>query len=101
MFDLSAEYRQQHFLTGLLFTELAAALDADSEGCVSQFADFRMGSGHTVTLGKVVVWLQDSPVSPTLFSELLCNIAVTQLWFYLQYVPSSEKKYTICGGSVG
>ncbi|XP_071435974.1 dedicator of cytokinesis protein 8 isoform X2 [Pithys albifrons albifrons] len=32
MFDLSAEYRQQHFLTGLLFTELAAALDTDSEG---------------------------------------------------------------------
>ncbi|NWY46142.1 DOCK8 protein, partial [Sylvia atricapilla] len=32
MFDLSAEYRQQHFLTGLLFTELAAALDADCEG---------------------------------------------------------------------
>ncbi|OWK62736.1 Dedicator of cytokinesis protein 8 [Lonchura striata] len=32
MFDLSTEYRQQHFLTGLLFTELAAALDADSEG---------------------------------------------------------------------
>ncbi|XP_053911097.1 dedicator of cytokinesis protein 8 isoform X1 [Cuculus canorus] len=32
MFDLSAEYRQQHFLTGLLFTELAAALDAESEG---------------------------------------------------------------------
>ncbi|KGL80696.1 Dedicator of cytokinesis protein 8, partial [Tinamus guttatus] len=28
MFDLSSEYRQQHFLTGLLFTELAAALDA-------------------------------------------------------------------------
>uniref|UniRef100_A0A8C4V559 Dedicator of cytokinesis 8 n=1 Tax=Falco tinnunculus TaxID=100819 RepID=A0A8C4V559_FALTI len=37
MFDLSAEYRQQHFLTGLLFTELAAALDADSEGWVSNF----------------------------------------------------------------
>uniref|UniRef100_A0A8C3JT96 Dedicator of cytokinesis 8 n=1 Tax=Calidris pygmaea TaxID=425635 RepID=A0A8C3JT96_9CHAR len=37
MFDLSAEYRQQHFLTGLLFTELAAALDADCEGWVSQF----------------------------------------------------------------
>ncbi|XP_054034501.1 dedicator of cytokinesis protein 8 [Dryobates pubescens] len=32
MFDLSAEFRQQHFLTGLLFTELAAALDTDSEG---------------------------------------------------------------------
>lgn len=32
MFDLSSEYRQQHFLTGLLFTELAAALDADCEG---------------------------------------------------------------------
>uniref|UniRef100_A0A803VMK0 Dedicator of cytokinesis 8 n=1 Tax=Ficedula albicollis TaxID=59894 RepID=A0A803VMK0_FICAL len=38
MFDLSAEYRQQHFLTGLLFTELAAALDADIEGCVQRKA---------------------------------------------------------------
>uniref|UniRef100_A0A670KC74 Dedicator of cytokinesis 8 n=1 Tax=Podarcis muralis TaxID=64176 RepID=A0A670KC74_PODMU len=32
MFDLTAEYRQQHFLTGLLFTELAAALDTEAEG---------------------------------------------------------------------
>uniref|UniRef100_A0A2K5UG61 Dedicator of cytokinesis 8 n=1 Tax=Macaca fascicularis TaxID=9541 RepID=A0A2K5UG61_MACFA len=32
MFDLTSEYRQQHFLTGLLFTELAAALDAEVEG---------------------------------------------------------------------
>ncbi|XP_017398901.1 dedicator of cytokinesis protein 8 [Cebus imitator] len=32
MFDLTSEYRQQHFLTGLLFTELAAALDAEGEG---------------------------------------------------------------------
>ncbi|XP_045145300.1 dedicator of cytokinesis protein 8 [Echinops telfairi] len=31
MFDLTPEYRQQHFLTDLLFTELAAALDADGE----------------------------------------------------------------------
>ncbi|XP_075415020.1 dedicator of cytokinesis protein 8 isoform X2 [Tenrec ecaudatus] len=31
MFDLTPEYRQQHFLTGLLFTELAAALDTDGE----------------------------------------------------------------------
>uniref|UniRef100_A0A452R7Q9 Dedicator of cytokinesis 8 n=1 Tax=Ursus americanus TaxID=9643 RepID=A0A452R7Q9_URSAM len=29
MFDLTPEYRQQHFLTGLLFTELVAALDAE------------------------------------------------------------------------
>ena len=35
MFDLTPEYRQQHFLTGLLFTELAAALDAEGEGYVS------------------------------------------------------------------
>lgn len=34
MFDLTPEYRQQHFLTGLLFTELAAALDAEGEGYV-------------------------------------------------------------------
>lgn len=32
MFDMSVEYRQQHFLTGLLFTELAAALDTEEEG---------------------------------------------------------------------
>ncbi|XP_034956195.2 dedicator of cytokinesis protein 8 isoform X2 [Zootoca vivipara] len=32
IFDLTAEYRQQHFLTGLLFTELAAALDTEAEG---------------------------------------------------------------------
>ncbi|KAH0521288.1 Dedicator of cytokinesis protein 8, partial [Microtus ochrogaster] len=32
MFDLTPEYRQQHFLTGLLFTELAVALDAEGEG---------------------------------------------------------------------
>ncbi|XP_023620336.1 dedicator of cytokinesis protein 8 isoform X3 [Myotis lucifugus] len=32
MFDLTPEFRQQHFLTGLLFTELAAALDAEGEG---------------------------------------------------------------------
>ncbi|XP_078252208.1 dedicator of cytokinesis protein 8 isoform X2 [Rhinoraja longicauda] len=32
MFELSADYRQQHFLIGLLFTELAAALDAETEG---------------------------------------------------------------------
>lgn len=71
MFDLSAEYRQQHFLTGLLFTELAAALDADSEGWVSQFVDFRMGSSHIITLGKVIVLFQVSLVSRTLFSESL------------------------------
>ncbi|XP_059744916.1 dedicator of cytokinesis protein 8 isoform X4 [Bos taurus] len=34
MFDLTPEYRQQHFLTGLLFTELAAALDAEGEGII-------------------------------------------------------------------
>ncbi|XP_008101523.2 dedicator of cytokinesis protein 8 isoform X1 [Anolis carolinensis] len=32
MFDLTADYRQQHFLTGLLFTELTAALDTEAEG---------------------------------------------------------------------
>ncbi|XP_018114075.1 dedicator of cytokinesis protein 8 isoform X1 [Xenopus laevis] len=32
MFDLSPDYRQKHFLTGLLFTELDAALDSEMEG---------------------------------------------------------------------
>ncbi|XP_078070451.1 dedicator of cytokinesis protein 8 isoform X2 [Mustelus asterias] len=34
MFELSADYRQQHFLTGLLFVELAAALESEAEGIV-------------------------------------------------------------------
>ncbi|XP_031440380.1 dedicator of cytokinesis protein 8 isoform X2 [Clupea harengus] len=32
MFDLSHEFRQQHFLTGLLLTELDAALEMENEG---------------------------------------------------------------------
>ncbi|KAG7481213.1 hypothetical protein MATL_G00064220 [Megalops atlanticus] len=32
MFELSQEYKQQHYLTGLLLTELSAALDMESEG---------------------------------------------------------------------
>ncbi|XP_063042281.1 dedicator of cytokinesis protein 8 [Engraulis encrasicolus] len=32
MFDLSAEFKQQHFLTGLLLTELDAALEMEHEG---------------------------------------------------------------------
>ncbi|XP_038660625.1 dedicator of cytokinesis protein 8 isoform X1 [Scyliorhinus canicula] len=32
MFELSTDYRQQHYLTGLLFAELAAALEAEVEG---------------------------------------------------------------------
>ncbi|KAJ8285221.1 hypothetical protein GJAV_G00023710 [Gymnothorax javanicus] len=32
LFELSPEYKQQHYLTGLLLTELSAALDMESEG---------------------------------------------------------------------
>uniref|UniRef100_A0A8C9VSN1 Dedicator of cytokinesis 8 n=1 Tax=Scleropages formosus TaxID=113540 RepID=A0A8C9VSN1_SCLFO len=32
MFDLSQDFKQQHYLTGLLLTELSAALDMESEG---------------------------------------------------------------------
>ncbi|KAJ8380780.1 hypothetical protein SKAU_G00015580 [Synaphobranchus kaupii] len=32
MFDLSHEFKQQHYLTGLLLTELSAALEMESEG---------------------------------------------------------------------
>ncbi|KAL4630060.1 dedicator of cytokinesis protein 8 isoform X3 [Arapaima gigas] len=32
MFELSQEFKQQHYLTGLLLTELSAALDMESEG---------------------------------------------------------------------
>ncbi|XP_018426758.1 PREDICTED: dedicator of cytokinesis protein 8 [Nanorana parkeri] len=32
MFELSSEYKQKHFLTGLLFTELEAVLDQEADG---------------------------------------------------------------------
>uniref|UniRef100_A0AAY4AAK9 Dedicator of cytokinesis 8 n=1 Tax=Denticeps clupeoides TaxID=299321 RepID=A0AAY4AAK9_9TELE len=32
MFDLTPEFKQQHYMTGLLLTELSAALDMESEG---------------------------------------------------------------------
>ncbi|KAK1801285.1 hypothetical protein P4O66_022961, partial [Electrophorus voltai] len=32
MFDLSQEFKQQHYLTGLILTELSAALDTESDG---------------------------------------------------------------------
>lgn len=34
MFDLTQEFKQQHYLTGLLLTELSAALDMETEGSV-------------------------------------------------------------------
>lgn len=32
LFELSHEFKQQHYLAGLLLTELSAALDMESEG---------------------------------------------------------------------
>lgn len=34
MFDLSQDFKQRHYLTGLLLTELSTALDIESEGWV-------------------------------------------------------------------
>ena len=53
MFDLTPEYRQQHFLTGLLFTELAAALDAEGEGYVSDIYNGTQRKKKKVPLTKV------------------------------------------------
>ncbi|XP_029468971.1 dedicator of cytokinesis protein 8 isoform X2 [Rhinatrema bivittatum] len=47
MFDLSSDYRQQHFLTGLLFTELAAALDTETEG-ISKVQRKAISAIHTL-----------------------------------------------------
>jgi len=35
MFDLSQDFKQRHYLTGLLLTELSTALDIESEGSVT------------------------------------------------------------------
>lgn len=34
MFELSVPFRQQHFLSGLLLSELSLILDPEGEGCV-------------------------------------------------------------------
>lgn len=52
MFDLTPEYRQQHFLTGLLFTELAAALDAEGEGYVSNIYNGTESKKERMLLAK-------------------------------------------------
>lgn len=63
MFDLTPEYRQQHFLTGLLFTELAAALDAEGEGYVS---DISIGiRSQKPTHKKPLLTQVCRPTSPT------------------------------------
>lgn len=48
LFELSPEFKQQHYLTGLLLTELSAALDMESEG---------YGSTATCTLLKTACFL--------------------------------------------
>lgn len=37
MFELSLPFRQQHYLAGLVLTELALILDPDAEGWVDLF----------------------------------------------------------------
>lgn len=35
MFDLSQDFKQRHYLTGMLLTELSTALNMESEGWVT------------------------------------------------------------------
>lgn len=41
LFELSHEFKQQHYLAGLLLTELSAALDIESEGYGGFYASLR------------------------------------------------------------
>ena len=70
MFDLTPEYRQQHFLTGLLFTELAASLDAEGEGYVS---DIEIGMQSKK---KKICYLLKFAVRPLVLGEQRCHSPV-------------------------
>lgn len=56
MFELSVPFRQQHFLSGLLLSELSLILDPDGEGWVFRIctpADQDFTSIQTLTWNKV------------------------------------------------
>lgn len=48
MFDLSQDFKQRHYLTGLLLTELSTALDMESEGSVTFNVWHKSGSNCSV-----------------------------------------------------
>lgn len=65
LFELSQEFKQQHYLAGLLLTELSAALDMESEGY-----------GNTDTFQNITSLL---PYYIYILYKLLCKVLPTYL----------------------
>lgn len=55
MFDLSQDFKQRHYLTGLLLTELSTALDIESEGSVTFNVWHKSGNNYLVNFFKSAV----------------------------------------------
>ena len=63
LFELTQEFKQQHYLTGLLLTELSAALDMESEGYTRTHAH-ALAHTHTHTvppLSHIRMHAQEQP----------------------------------------
>lgn len=76
MFDLTQEFKQQHYLTGLLLTELSVALDMESEGSVQ----------HTTQRRNIV-----SIVSLNIgFSFFLLRLFVVMIFIFLKHSLATE-----------
>lgn len=54
LFELSQEFKQQHYLAGLLLTELSAALDMESEG----YGDTYTCSSYLLNLYRLMTFLK-------------------------------------------
>lgn len=52
LFELSQEFKQKHYLTGLLLTELSAALDMESEG-YANIDTFKLLPPHYLVITKL------------------------------------------------
>lgn len=98
MFELSVPFRQQHYLAGLVLTELAVILDPDAEGWVDQFCcvqyQFDFGQqNRSIPLNflglKRIFFFFFKRIFFTILPLLLCSLS-SILMFFLYFI-SFEK----------
>lgn len=95
MFELSVPFRQQHYLAGLVLTELAVILDPDAEGWVDQFCcvqyQFDFGQwNRSIPLN----FLGLQRIFFTILLLLLCSLS-SILMFFLYFISFKKDIFVI------
>ena len=94
MFELSVPFRQQHYLAGLVLTELAVILDPDAEGWVDQFLPCRVSIWFWKMGQKYPLnFLGIKRILFTTLLLLLCSLS-SMLMLFLYFI--SFKKDIFC-----